>query len=126
VAQPADLEIRDDADYVRQTWRRSDESGRTIRGVAFSDCRFDGCRFGETVFEDCSFTGCTFRSCDLAMAGFPGSRFIDVAFRESKLVGIDWTVVEVMAKAGLSVAFEACRLDEAAFSGMNLRGVHLV
>lgn len=82
----------------------------------------DHCTFTECTFSRCTFTDCRFRACDLSLAKVHGSRFIDVRFEASKLVGIDWTKAgdAVISKLFLSVPFDDCLLSYAIFFGLTL------
>ena len=61
--------------------------------------------------------------CDLSNAKIPNTRFRDVRFESTKLLGVDWTKADGMADphAKTALAFVACVLDLASFAGANLR-----
>ncbi len=96
---------------------------QTFSHVDFVGCIFDRCIFTEGAFSHCSFTDCRFVGCDLSLARVPGSRFTDVRFASSKLLGIDWTKGgdAVISKLFLSVHFDDCLLNYATFFGLALR-----
>lgn len=83
--------ITDQGQYECVTFTRLTIEGRTFIGVDFTACVFDHCTFTECTFSPCSFTEYRFTACDLSLAAVPGTRFTDVEFATSKLVGIDWT-----------------------------------
>jgi len=114
--------IRDGEPYEGEQFTRLVVQGRTFSGVDFSACVFDHCAFTECTFYRCSFTECRFRACDLSLAKVHGSRFTDVHFAASKLVGIDWTKAgdAVISKLFLSVHFDQCLLSYAAFFGLTV------
>ncbi len=114
--------IIDDAQYEGEQFTRLVVQGRTLSGVDFSACVFDHCVFSECAFYRCSFTECQFRACDLSLAKVHGSRFTDVRFAASKLVGIDWTKAgdAVISKLFLSVHFDDCLLSYSSFFGLTL------
>jgi fluoroquinolone resistance protein len=114
--------IVDDQQYEGEQFARLVAQERTFSGVDFTECVFDHCAFTECTFYRCSFTECHFRACDLSLAKVRGSRFTDVRFAASKLVGIDWTKAgdAVISKLFLSVHFDDCLLSYASFFGLTL------
>lgn len=79
--------------------------------VEFYKCRFDGCAFFKTAFRRCRFEECVFDRCDLSMMKTPDSRFTDVRFVRSKLLGVDWT----LASAPATPSFEASNISHSTF-----------
>lgn len=114
--------IEDDQQYEGEQVARFVAQERRFSGVDFTACVFDHCAFTECTFYRCSFTDCQFRACDLSLAKVHGSRFTDVRFAASKLVGIDWTKAgdAVISKLFLSVHFDDCLLSYASFYGLTL------
>ncbi|MGI8855092.1 MAG: pentapeptide repeat-containing protein [Thermomicrobiales bacterium] len=114
--------IIDDAHYEGEQFTRLIVQERVFSGIDFSACIFDHCVFSECTFYRCSFTECRFRACDLSLAKVHGSRFTDVGFAASKLVGIDWTKAgdAVISKLFLSVHFDDCLLSYVSFFGLTL------
>jgi fluoroquinolone resistance protein len=120
--------IEDDQQYEGKQFVRFVAQERTFSGVDFTACVFDHCAFTECTFYRCSFTDCQFRACDLSLAKVHGSRFTDVRFAASKLVGIDWTKAgdAVISKLFLSVYFDDCLLSYASFFGLTLQRARFV
>jgi fluoroquinolone resistance protein len=114
--------IVDNEQYEGEQFARFVAQERTFSGVDFTACLFDHCAFIECMFYRCAFTDCRFRSCDLSLTKVHGSRFTDVRFAASKLVGIDWTKAgdAVISKLFLSVHFDDCLLSYASFFGLTL------
>src|SRR3954451_15860039 len=112
--------IEDEHSYENTQFTRLDMQGQQFSGVDFTGCDFDHCLLSECRFSHCTFTACRFRACDLSLATVHGSRFTDVRFEESKLVGIDWTKAgeAVISKLFLSIDFDACLLSYASFFGL--------
>jgi fluoroquinolone resistance protein len=119
-------ELVDGAQYVNERFRAIRSTGRQFREIQFADCAFERCVFAGSSFSRCSFTGCTFDTCDLSLAVVAGTRVMDVHFVDTKLVGLDWTRVELVARLALSVQFERCVVNQAMFNGLNLRRLRLV
>lgn len=120
--------IEDDQQYDGEQFARLAVQERTFSGVDFTACVFDHCTFTECTFSRCSFTDCRFRACDLSLVRVHGSRFTDVRFAASKLVGIDWTKAgdAVISRLFLSVHFDDCLLSYASFFGLSLRRARFV
>jgi len=116
------MEIIDHEQYEGQHFTRYVAQERRFSGADFTECIFDHCAFIECVFYQCSFTDCHFEGCDLSLASVPGSRFTDVRFASSKLLGVDWTKAGAAAisKLFLSVHFDACMLNYATFFGLTI------
>jgi fluoroquinolone resistance protein len=114
--------VVDNEQYEGEQFARFVAQERTFSGVDFTACLFDHCAFIECMFYRCAFTDCRFRSCDLSLTKVHGSRFTDVRFAASKLVGIDWTKAgdAVISKLFLSVHFDDCLLSYASFFGLTL------
>jgi fluoroquinolone resistance protein len=114
--------VVDNEQYEGEQFARFVAQERTFSGVDFTACLFDHCAFIECTFYRCAFTDCRFRSCDLSLTKVHGSRFTDVRFAASKLVGIDWTKAgdAVISKLFLSVHFDDCLLSYASFFGLTL------
>jgi fluoroquinolone resistance protein len=95
--------------------------GIEIREVEFFQCRFDGCQFLECVFRDCRFEQCVFEKCDLSVVKPLESRFTDVRFLKSKMLGIDWTLAATPA----TLAFQNCIVSHSMFQKLSLRNLEM-
>ncbi len=95
-----------------------------IEGLEFDSCVFERCVLHGSTFAHCRFGSCRFIGCDLSNAKVPSTRFRDVEFRSTKLIGIDWTKADGMSDraAMASTTFTECVLDLSSFYGLNLRG----
>jgi Uncharacterized low-complexity proteins len=70
-----------------------DFSGQEIISKEFDGCTFQKCDFSEASFKRCNFVDCDFSNCNLSNAKLEYSKFSDVCFKNSKLLGINWTRV---------------------------------
>jgi len=113
--------------YTDQVFSGLNEHEATFEGLDLTGCTFDACAFSRCTFYRCVFVDCTFRGCDLSLLKVPNSRFAEVRFSASKLIGVDWTVAgdNTTTKLSFSVGFEDCVLDYSSFFGLSLRGVLL-
>lgn len=88
----------------------------------FDGCTFEGCDFSESMFSRCTFRDCRFVQCNLSVIKIGYSRFVDVAFEECKVVGVDWTQGQ-WPRLGLGspLIFKQCVLDASSFYGLHLK-----
>jgi fluoroquinolone resistance protein len=116
-----------DAEYLDQTFQGLQISGSEVRGCTFSDCVFSRCNLSDIDFENCSFHNCDFRSCDLSLSRVNNCSFIACSFKDSKLVGINWTDA-YWPKGRLlpTLSFESCLLNHSVFMGLALPKLHIV
>lgn len=96
-------------------------TGITVSGKEFDGCAFEKCIFIECVFELCRFTDCTFSGCSVSAAKPYNSSFLDVSFRDSKIMGIDWT----RAKSIRFLSFERCDISFSNFSALRAPGLKM-
>jgi uncharacterized protein YjbI with pentapeptide repeats len=90
--------------------------------LEFEGCTFDHCVFKEATLDKCSFVDCQFIECDLSLIRLGFSKFVDVSFRDSKLLGVNWT--EATWSSILShapVSFLRCTLNDSSFYGLQMR-----
>jgi uncharacterized protein YjbI with pentapeptide repeats len=86
-------------------------------GKDFYQCTFNRVKLNESLWKRVIFEDCVFDSCDLTRSRFTQTTIRNVAFRRSKLMGIDWSDV---AKNPV-FSFEECDLRYSSFVGTNLR-----
>ena len=113
----------DSADPLHEgeTFSRQDYKESAFYGLEFVDCRFENCRFNGTLFEKCRFEDCVFSDCDLSLIKPKYSSFIDVDFKDSKLVGVNW----YQAALPISANFYSSSLDFSSFVGLNLTNIKM-
>ncbi|MEZ4470590.1 MAG: pentapeptide repeat-containing protein [bacterium] len=98
----------------RLTWR---DAFTTAGPAEFYGCTFVGCAWPDAQTTRWILEGCRFESCDLSLWRPVGCTFADVAFRECKLVGVEWTAVSPLR---FEARFDACDLSLGRFSGLDL------
>lgn len=87
-------------------------SQKTISGIRFEECVFKQCSFDEITFVNCEFIETEFINCNLSLAKLINTRFYDVVFESSKLVGIDWTRLKwPQVKLSCPMKFYQCDLS---------------
>ncbi len=109
--------------FSEQTFSGLTLAGQEPRGRRFEDCRFVDCRISASAFRVSSFLHCSFEGCDLSNWLIEGLRFVDVGFKASKLVGLDWT--RVRPDPLTSVNFDDCVLDYSDFTRFRLKAARL-
>jgi len=88
----------------------------TIAGLSFHECTFIDCDFTETNISHCTFIDCEFKSCDLSLITVEGCRFNGTQFRETKLMGVNWSKVALMKR----VDFFECNISYNTFMELDL------
>jgi len=97
-----------------------------IEETEFEDCEFNDCDFSQATFSRCKFLNCTFNRCNLSLVKIPYSHFFEVAFMDSKLVGIDWTRASWSPfNLCAELSFKRCLLNDASFFGLSLNELTL-
>jgi fluoroquinolone resistance protein len=90
----------------------ADLSGKELQRCTFRRCKLPASRWARSKLEDCLF-----EHCDLTRMVPLGLALRDVTFKDSKLMGVDWTDLGPLPR----VAFEACDLRYASFVKLKLR-----
>ncbi|HBA59933.1 MAG TPA: hypothetical protein DCZ92_03755 [Elusimicrobia bacterium] len=97
--------------------------GKAVTSKHFSGCVFRNCDLTGLTFRFCKFTDCRFESCNLSLLKVPGTVFSGVSFKDSKLVGVDWTQASwPKIKLAAPLAFAGCLLNDSNFLGLALAG----
>ncbi|WP_461535256.1 pentapeptide repeat-containing protein [Spongorhabdus nitratireducens] len=113
--------IENHAEYDSEAFNDIDLSNSRLTDIEFDACTFINCDLSETVFEKCRFIDCLFDKCNLSLARLDHSRLLEVSFRNSKLIGIDWTRVDwPQILPAAPVSFHSCILNDACFFGLSL------
>ncbi|WP_201796769.1 pentapeptide repeat-containing protein [Aeromonas cavernicola] len=85
------LKISNGKEFFKQFFEKQELMFLEFEGIVFEECEFISCDFTSTTFSQCKFIDCSFKKCNLSLIKVPDSRFIDVAFLNCKLVGVNWT-----------------------------------
>ncbi|NQY26347.1 MAG: pentapeptide repeat-containing protein [Piscirickettsiaceae bacterium] len=119
-----DLDEKDE--YWSENFKNLDFSGQEISSKEFDGCTFEKCNFSEATFKRCNFVDCEFINCNLSIVKMEYSTFSDVCFKDSKLIGINWTQA---AWPGLiftsPIKFYKSILNESSFYGLSLQDLVL-
>jgi uncharacterized protein YjbI with pentapeptide repeats len=108
--------------YGEREFLKVEYAEQEVREVEFYKCKFKEGYFFKTRFIDCEFENCTFEKCDLSLINLAGSRLLDVEFIETKMLGVDWTLL----KKPYRFSFKKCKLDNCSFYRMELTGLNMI
>jgi len=108
-------------------------SGRLFEGLALKDrdvtlkvfyaCVFRNCDLTGVSFKFCKFSDCSFESCNLSLVKVRGSLFAGTSFKDSKLVGVNWTEASwPKIRLACPLQFDGCLLTDSTFLGLSLEG----
>jgi len=110
--------------YLSKQFAELKCAGHEINSVEFEECTFEGCDFSEAIFKDCKFIDCQFTNCNLSLVKFDQSRFTDVIFEDSKVIGVDWTKATWPSIAlGSPFKFIKCIISDSTFFGLSLKEI---
>jgi uncharacterized protein YjbI with pentapeptide repeats len=77
--------------YYQEKFQNLALSGEVFEDLTFEECQFISCHLIECKFQKCRFLNCSFAQCLLSAVVPLESRFSDVKFTGSKVIGLDWT-----------------------------------
>lgn len=94
---------------------------------SFQESEFIGCTFQSLDFQNwelkrSKFIECQFINCNLSNAKISFSTFREVAFSETKMVGINWTTAQAVS----DLSFDQCKLDDSVFLALKLNGIKFI
>jgi len=78
----------------------------------YENCTFKNCDFSNADLSDYKFYGCVFFGCNMSLAKLYKTAFMDVSFKECKLLGL---LFENCNEHGITISFENCNLTHASF-----------
>jgi uncharacterized protein YjbI with pentapeptide repeats len=94
-----------------------------ILSKQFYSCVFKNCDFTGAVFRFCKFPDCRFESCNLSLVRVSGSLFGGAAFKDSKLIGVNWTEAAwPRVTVAAAPQFLNCVISDSNFLGLPLAG----
>lgn len=89
-----------------------DLSGKELQRCTFRRCKLPASRWARSKLEECLF-----EHCDLTRMAPQGLALREVTFKDSKLMGVDWTDLGPLPNA----RFDGCDLRYASFVKLKLR-----
>ncbi len=120
------MELEGKNEYCSENFKNLDFSEVEIYSKDFDGCIFEKCNFSEAIFNRCNFVDCEFINCNLSIVKMEYSKFSDVCFRDSKLIGINWTKVAWPRLIFNSpIKFYKSILNDCSFYGLSLQDLVL-
>lgn len=104
-------------EYYDEVFKDLDLQGEILISKEFDNCIFENCIFNETSLKYCKFTQCTFENCDLSLLKIEASIFNEVSLRNSKAIGIDWSLCE----QAFNMNFYNSNINISSFYKLNLK-----
>jgi uncharacterized protein YjbI with pentapeptide repeats len=116
--------LMNDASFDGLTFTDLSYVQETISRKAFESCVFESCDFTESFFDACSFKDCQFNKCKLTAVNVRNSKFSDVQFHDSKVLGVDWTKAYWRGlDLGAPLYFKGCLVNGSSFYGLKQPGI---
>lgn len=107
-----------DDDYENAAFEKISAANLPLTGKTFISCSFRGCDFSGSDFSSSSFDDCVFTECNFTGTDITGARLQKAVFRESKMMGIDFSAADPFA---MDIAFTGCVIDSCGFCDMKLK-----
>ena len=120
------MKFEQEEEYYADHFEGLDCVAAEVEAKEFDNCTFTKCDFSEARFKKCKFIECDFINCNLSLAKFELSGFTDVTFRDSKLIGVNWTTVawsSLVLEA--PIRFYKSIVNDCSFYGLSLQGLVL-
>jgi len=116
------MDLEKQSEYWSEKFEGVDFSELEICSKEFDGCTFDGCNFSEATFDHCNFVDCEFIKCNLSLVKIEYSKFSEVCFRDSKLIGVNWTKVSWPRLVfSAPIKFYKSILNDSSFLGLALQ-----
>ncbi|HAH31525.1 MAG TPA: hypothetical protein DCL44_04335 [Elusimicrobia bacterium] len=126
VKQHPDFLGNDGIDYTDRCFNSITLPGKEVTAKEFYNCTFTGCDFTKTVFLKCKFSDCRFESCNLSLIKVTGTSFFNSLFRNSKILGVNWTQASwPQVKLPSSIQFLNCVISDSTFFGLYLKDIRI-
>lgn len=120
------IKILDNQQYYNQAFNELVIGSRLISGAEFEECEFSACDFASTTFAHCKFVNCHFNHCNFSLAKVDYSQFLEVSFKECKMIGINWTKANwPKFTVNPELSFIRCIINDSSFFGLTLHGLIL-
>lgn len=120
------MNLQDKSEYWSETFENLDCASIELSAKEFEGCTFERCNFSEATFTRCNFVDCEFIGCNLSLVKIEYSKYSDVCFRDSKLIGINWTTAAWPGMIFTSpLKFYNSLLNDCSFHGLSLQDLVL-
>lgn len=123
----ASSELKDGSEYISKRFTDLRLANTQFSSIEFDGCTFRGCDFTETHLDRCKFIDCHFVQCNFSNTLLGYSRFSQISFTDSKLIGLDWNKANWPSFAmPAAISFERCILNSSSFMGLELGSLQLL
>lgn len=102
--------------YYQEKFSKVSLTNEELKEIEFEECKFNDCSFVDCKFEKCKFISCKFSGCMISAINPTDSRFVEVAFLNSKVIGLDWTKAQHIQE----VSFDSCQINYSNFRLLKL------
>ena len=110
------------SNYYQKVFSDITLSKGSIKDMEFEECRFVKLHLTDFKIERCKFISCSFENCILSALKPYNSTFYEVEFKESKVIGCDWT----LAKKVDSLSFSDSQISYSSFRFLKLPKLKLI
>lgn len=118
--------FKDGEQYLDTVFKKHEVPEAHYKDIEFEECQFSDCDFSGVKFQNCNFVNCEFVRCNLSLTDLSNSKLFGITFRESKLVGVDWTKATwPIYHLDFELRFERCILNDSSFFGLTLNELML-
>ena len=104
------------AEYDNELFGRDSVWPELLEGIDFTDCQFIGCELRSVRLRRCRFFDCRFERVDASAADWTDSTLRGATFYDSKLLGINWTLLQSLS----ATRWERSLLDDGCFQALEL------
>jgi fluoroquinolone resistance protein len=108
--------------YYQKKFQKFSLTKETLKEKEFEECQFSECSFIDGKFEKCKFINCKFNSCLISAVSPIASRFVEVSFLESKVIGLDWTKADSLQE----ISFTNCQINYSNFRLLKLPKIKMI
>jgi uncharacterized protein YjbI with pentapeptide repeats len=108
--------------YYKKTFTGLTFTNAKIQNKEFEECFFEKCIFIECIFDKCRFIDSSFMGCSMSAIKPFNSQFINIVFKDSKIMGFDWTKTQNTRL----LSFERCDISYSNFSYLKIPEIKLL
>lgn len=120
------MDIENSDEYFSKIFDGLEAASQSFTDVIFENCIFQQCNFSDTQFYKCKFVDCVFIASNLSNIKVDYSKFFDTRFKESKLLGVDWTKADwPRFNFTAPIIFSECIINDSSFFGLSLSELQL-
>lgn len=120
------MDLKNHSEYFSEIFDNLDVTGESFTEITFENCTFQQCNFSDAQFYKCKLVDCVFSASNLSNIKVDYSKFFDVSFKESKLVGVDWTKADwPRFNFTAPISFSDCIINDSSFFGLGLSELKL-